>query len=73
MSYVSRALSGNMPKALGDIVRLQLDCIGTRIRENYTVTFVYDDAVVENIASLCNDPESTSSPTRFCRRFRVSS
>ena len=45
-------------KVLGDIVRLQLDRIGTRIRENRTVTFVYDDAVVENIASLCNDPES---------------
>ncbi len=42
---------------LGDIVRLQLDRIGTRIRENHSVTFVYGDAVVENIPSLCNDPE----------------
>ncbi|MGH6811162.1 MAG: type VI secretion system ATPase TssH [Methylocella sp.] len=46
------------PRALGDIVRLQLDRIGTRIRENHAVTFVYDDRVVEHIASLCNDPES---------------
>ncbi|HEX3496043.1 MAG TPA: type VI secretion system ATPase TssH [Methylocella sp.] len=46
------------PKVLGDIVRLQLNRIGTRIRENHTVTFVYDDAVVEYIASLCNDPDS---------------
>ncbi len=45
-------------KVLGEIVRLQPDRIGTRIRENHTVTFVYDDAVVENIPSLCNDPES---------------
>ncbi len=46
------------PKVLGDIVRLQLNRIGTRIRENHAVTFVYDDAVVVYIASLCNDPES---------------
>jgi type VI secretion system protein VasG len=46
------------PKVLGDIVRLQLNRIGTRIKENHTVTFVYHDAVVEYIASLCNDPDS---------------
>jgi type VI secretion system protein VasG len=46
------------PKVLGDIVRLQLNRIGTRIKENHTVAFVYHDAVVEYIASLCNDPES---------------
>jgi type VI secretion system protein VasG len=46
------------PKVLGDIVRLQLNRIGTRIRENHAVIFVYDEAVVEHIVSLCNDPES---------------
>jgi type VI secretion system protein VasG len=30
---------------------------GRRIRKNHAVTFVYDDAVVEYIASLRNDPE----------------
>ena len=43
---------------LGGIVRLQLDRIGKRIRENHDAAFVYDDAVVEHIVSLCNDPDS---------------
>ncbi len=41
---------------LGGIVRLQLDRIGKRIRENHDADFVYDDAVVDHIVSLCNDP-----------------
>jgi type VI secretion system protein VasG len=43
---------------LGGIVRLQLDRIGRRIRENHDAAFVYDDAVVEYIVSKCNDPDS---------------
>jgi type VI secretion system protein VasG len=43
---------------LGDITRLQLDRIGKRIRENHGAGFAYDDAVVENIVSKCNDPDS---------------
>jgi type VI secretion system protein VasG len=43
---------------LGGIVRLQLDRIGRRIRENHDAAFLYDDAVVEHIVSLCNDPDS---------------
>ena len=43
---------------LGGIVRLQLDRIGRRIKENHDATFSYDDAVVEHIVSLCNDPDS---------------
>ena len=46
------------PSMLGGIVRLQLDRIGKRIRENHDAVFVYDDAVVEHIVSLCNDPDS---------------
>jgi type VI secretion system protein VasG len=46
------------PEILGGIVRLQLDRIGKRIREAHAATFVYDDAVVEHIVSLCNDPDS---------------
>jgi len=46
------------PEMLGGIVRLQLDRIGKRIREAHAATFVYDDAVVEHIVSLCNDPDS---------------
>jgi type VI secretion system protein VasG len=46
------------PEILGGIVRLQLDRIGKRIREAHAATFVYDDAVVEYIVSLCNDPDS---------------
>ena len=48
-------LSGDM---LGGIVRLQLNRIGKRIAENHNAEFVYDDAVVEKIVSMCNDPDS---------------
>ena len=43
---------------LGGIVRLQLDRIGRRIRENHDAAFVYDQAVVDHIVSMCNDPDS---------------
>ncbi|MGL4325521.1 MAG: type VI secretion system ATPase TssH [Beijerinckiaceae bacterium] len=46
------------PDMLGGIVRLQLDRIGRRIRDNHGAQFSYDNAVVEKIVSLCNDPES---------------
>ena len=45
-------------KMLGGIVRLQLDRIGRRIRENHAAAFVYDEAVVDHIVSMCNDPGS---------------
>ncbi len=48
-------LSGDM---LGGIVRLQLSRIGKRITDNHDAKFVYDDAVVEKIVSMCNDPDS---------------
>jgi type VI secretion system protein VasG len=43
---------------LGGIVRLQLDRIRRRIRDNHDAAFVYDDAVVDHIVSMCNDPDS---------------
>ena len=43
---------------LGGIVRLQLDRIGKRIRENHDADFKYDQDVVQHIVSLCNDPAS---------------
>jgi type VI secretion system protein VasG len=45
-------------KMLGGIVRLQLDRIGRRIRENHDAAFVYDEAVVDHIVSMCNDPDT---------------
>jgi type VI secretion system protein VasG len=45
-------------KVLGGIVRLQLDRIVRRIRENHDAALVYDDTVVEHIVSMCNDPDS---------------
>jgi type VI secretion system protein VasG len=45
-------------KMLDGIARLQLDRIGRRIRENHAAAFVYDDAVVNHIVSMCNDPDS---------------
>ncbi|MCJ2081719.1 type VI secretion system ATPase TssH [Methylobacterium sp. J-090] len=46
------------PDMLGGIVRLQLDRIGRRIAENHGAAFTTDDAVVEHIVALCNDPDS---------------
>jgi type VI secretion system protein VasG len=46
------------PEMLGGIVRLQLNRIGKRIRENHEAAFVYDDAVVAHIVGQCNDPDS---------------
>jgi type VI secretion system protein VasG len=43
---------------LSGIVRLQLDRIGKRIRDNHNAAFSYEDAVVEHIVSQCNDPDS---------------
>jgi type VI secretion system protein VasG len=43
---------------LSGIVRLQLDRIARRIRENHDAAFVYDDAVVAHIVSRCNDPDT---------------
>ena len=48
-------LSGEM---LSGIVRLQLDRIGQRIRDNHDAAFNYDQAVVDHIVSMCNDPDS---------------
>jgi type VI secretion system protein VasG len=46
------------PEMLSGIVRLQLGRIGKRIRDNHNASFGYDDAVVDHIVSLCNDPDS---------------
>jgi type VI secretion system protein VasG len=43
---------------LGGIVRLQLNRIVKRIRENHDAALIYDDAVVNHIISMCNDPDS---------------
>nr|WP_249158796.1 type VI secretion system ATPase TssH [Bradyrhizobium tropiciagri] len=43
---------------LAGIVRLQLNRIGQRLRDNHNAAFGYDDAVVEHIVSRCNDPDS---------------
>jgi type VI secretion system protein VasG len=45
-------------EVLGGIVRLQLDRIAKRIRENHDAAFVYGDDVVSHIVSMCNDPDS---------------
>ncbi|MBR1155220.1 type VI secretion system ATPase TssH [Bradyrhizobium sp. JYMT SZCCT0428] len=45
-------------KMLGGIVRLALDRIGRRVQENHKADFKYDQAVVDHIVSMCNDPDS---------------
>jgi type VI secretion system protein VasG len=46
------------PEMLSGIVRLQLDRIGKRVKENHKAVFDYDDAVVQHIVAQCNDPDS---------------
>ncbi|KAF0230551.1 MAG: type VI secretion system protein [Beijerinckiaceae bacterium] len=46
------------PEMLGGIVRLQLNRIVRRVRDNHAAALTYDDAVVERIVSLCTDPAS---------------
>ena len=48
-------LSGDM---LGGIVRLQLDRIVRRVRENHDAKLTYTEAVVDHIVAQCNDPDS---------------
>ena len=43
---------------LGRIVRMQLDRIAARTRQNHSVELTYDDAVVNLVASRCTEPES---------------
>ncbi len=45
-------------EVLGGIVRLQLDRVGRRVREQYGVPFTYDQAVVNLISSRCTEVES---------------
>jgi type VI secretion system protein VasG len=45
-------------EALRRIVRLQLDRIGRRMRENHRAEFAYSDEVVEHIAGRCREVES---------------
>jgi type VI secretion system protein VasG len=46
------------PEMLGGIVRLQLSRVGKRIADNHGAAFVFDQAVVDHIVALCNDPDS---------------
>jgi type VI secretion system protein VasG len=43
---------------LGNIVRLQLGRIGSRVRERYAVPFEYEPAVVDLVTARCTEVES---------------
>jgi len=43
---------------LAGIVRLQLKRVGQRIADNHKATFETDEAAVDLIVSMCNDPDS---------------
>jgi type VI secretion system protein VasG len=43
---------------LGTIVRLQLDRIEKRVREQYAIAFTYDQAVIDLVTSRCTEVES---------------
>ncbi len=46
------------PDMLAGIVRLQLGRIGKRIEDNHRARFVADQSAIDQIVSLCNDPDS---------------
>lgn len=46
------------PEMLTGIVRLQLDRIVKRVRDNHKAALLYDDTVVDHIVAQCNDPDS---------------
>jgi len=46
------------PEMLRSIIRLQLGRIKKRVEANHGIPFSYDDAVVELVASRCNEIES---------------
>jgi type VI secretion system protein VasG len=43
---------------LGDIIRLQLERVARRVREQYAIPFTYDQSVVDLVASRCTEVES---------------
>lgn len=43
---------------LEKIVRLKMDKVGKRLRQNHKMNFVYDDAVISTIASRCTEVET---------------
>lgn len=45
-------------EVLGRIIRLQLDRVAARMKQNHSVDLRYDEEVVELIASRCTEPES---------------
>ena len=45
-------------ETLGLIIRLQLDRVGRRTKENHKIPFSYDDKVVDIIGSRCTEVES---------------
>jgi len=45
-------------KNMRHIVRLKLNKIAKRMRENRNASFVYDDALVEAVAARCTDADS---------------
>jgi len=46
------------PSVLGFIIRLQLDRVVKRVKQNQNADLVYGDDVVAHIVSLCRDPDS---------------
>jgi len=44
--------------ALGNIIRLQLDRVVARMKQNHDADLQYDESVVKLIASRCTEPES---------------
>jgi type VI secretion system protein VasG len=43
---------------LAGIVRLQLGRVGKRIEENHRAKFITDQSAIDQIVSLCHDPDS---------------
>jgi len=46
------------PEAMGDIVKIKLQQLAQRLQESQKIQFVYQDAVVEQIAQRCTEVET---------------
>ena len=47
-----------LPDALAEIVRLKLDKVGRRLRDNQKIAFRYSEAVTQQIVARCTEVET---------------
>ena len=58
-------ITAKKPLERGRYIVREVHAAMDRIGENHDAKFVYDDAVVEHIVSMCNDPDSGGRPRQI--------